>query len=67
MTHMNDPHSDVLDPFGLGALVTPAMILLRAELLALEQMLPGHVAPAERSDATAQEATFEAEMDNLPL
>jgi hypothetical protein len=62
-----DPQADALDPFGLGALVTPAMILLRAELLALEEMLPGHAPAAAPRDAMAQAAAFEAEMDNLPL
>lgn len=56
-----------LDPLGFGAMVTPALILLRAELLALEQMLPGHPTPAERGDLQAQDAAFEGEMDNLPL
>lgn len=55
------------DPFGFGAMTTPALILLRAELMALEQMLPGHPTPAEHGDATATDAAFEAEMDNLPL
>ncbi len=67
MTQMPPPQPDGLDPFGLAALVTPAMLLLRAELLALEQMLPGHAAAPDPGDATAQAATFEAEMDNLPL
>lgn len=61
------PQADGFDPFGLAALVTPAMILLRAELLALEQMLPGHPPAADPGDAIAQAAAFEAEMDNLPL
>lgn len=50
------------ESLGLGAVVTPALILLRAELLALEQMLPGHPAP-QATDA----ADFEGDTDNLPV
>ena len=62
-----DPKFAALDPFGLLALTTPAMILLRAELMALEQMLPGHPTPVPQGDATVQDAAFEGEMDNIPL
>lgn len=62
MTQAHDRQT-AFDPLGLGAVVTPALILLRAELMALEQMLPGHAAPQARDDATA----FEAETDNMPV
>lgn len=62
MTQAHDPQT-ALDPLGLGAMVTPALILLRAELMALEQMLPGHPQPATRP----ADADFEAETDNMPV
>ena len=43
--------------------VTPALALLRAELQALEQLLPGHSA----EDTPAHDARLEAEWDNLPV
>ena len=69
MTQTDDPqtalHPFGPDMFGLRGMVTPALILLRAELLALEQMLPGHT-PQTGPDHDV-EVEVEAETDNLPV
>ena len=67
MPQMNDPHATAPDPLGVVALATPAILLLRAEMWALGQMLPGHVPSAQPGEVGAQEAVFEASMDNLPI
>lgn len=67
MTQAHDPqtalHPFGPDMFGLSGMVTPALILLRAELLALEQMLPGYTAQT----GPDHDAEVEAETDNLPV
>jgi len=58
---MDPDHIPALSP--LAFVVTPALALLRAELQALEQLLPGHAA----EDPPAHDARIEAELDNLPV
>lgn len=48
-----------------AALQSAALDVLRAELVALGLVLPGHTAGA--TDAAAQDATIDAEFDNLPV
>lgn len=45
------------------SLATPMLMLLRAELLALERMLPGQ----DSTITAADEAQIEAQMDNMPV
>lgn len=64
---LNDPHSGpkVTKVFGVPVLLPD--VALGAELSVPDQRLPDTPPPADRTEAAAQDAAFEAEMDNLPL
>lgn len=62
MTQTQDQASGQIG-FDRFDLATPVLILLRAELLALEQLLPGH----PTANTIADNAALEALTDNFPV